>query len=799
MADNIDKGLYQTGKPDLEIIKSETEVEIDGQKIPTPEGLEIEIDEEGGATLDFDPLSVIPEEVEFYSNLAEVIDEGDLRSLADELLDDLESDRNSRKDWEEAYVKGLDLLGLKYVERTNPFRGASAATHPLLAESATQFQATAFKELLPAGGPVRTIIMGNETPEKYARASRVQEFMNFQLMNKMEDYTPEYDQMLFYLPLAGSTFKKVYYDELMERPVSKFIPAEDLVVNYMATDLDGCERVCQIINMSYNDFRKKQVSGFYKDVDIMPSEYKSDEVQKKYDQIEGTKPSYADKVVKLYEFHTSLDLANFEDKDEFGEMTGIKIPYIVTIEDSSGQVVGIRRNYEKDDPKKMKKQYFVHYKFLPGLGFYGFGLIHMIGGLSRTATDILRQLLDAGTLSNLPAGFKSRGIRMRDDAEPLQPGEFRDIDAPNGDLRNSFMPLPYKEPSQTLYSLLGFVVQAGQRFASIADMQVGDANQNAPVGTTIALLERGSRIMSAIHKRCYYSQKKEFKLLYQVFADYLPETYPYAVEGADRTIKALDFDKSLDVLPVSDPNIFSTAQRVTLAQTELQLAQAAPDLHNMKEAYRRMYEALGVKDIDQILRKDSPTEPKDPAMEHADLLDGNLLRAYEGQNHDAHIQNHLLFGTNQMILSNPPMAMKLQKHILEHVSLKAKEQVMMMSQQQPMSPQQMDALVAQLEAQIMGELKQMSQQLSGGGKPDPAIQLKQQELQQDAMKDQMDAQVDQARIQLDAEKLKQKTAIDQARIQKDYDIADKRAEVQYDKMTTQSFNQRSRDASNPKR
>ena len=799
MADNIDKGLYQGDKPNLEIIKSETEVEIDGQKIPTPEGLEIEIDEDGGATLDFDPLSVIPEEVEFYSNLAEVIDEGDLRSLADELLDDLESDRASRKDWEESYVKGLDLLGLKYVERTNPFRGASAATHPLLAESATQFQATAFKELLPAGGPVRTVVMGEETPEKYARAGRVQEFMNFQLMNKMEDYTPEYDQMLFYLPLAGSTFKKVYYDELMERPVSKFIPAEDLVVNYMATDLDGCERVCQIINMSYNDFRKKQVSGFYKDVDIMPSEYKSDEVQKKYDQLEGTKPSYADKVIKLYEFHTSLDLANFEDKDESGEMTGIKIPYIVTVEDGSGQVVGIRRNYEKDDPKKMKKQYFVHYKFLPGLGFYGFGLIHMIGGLSRTATDILRQLLDAGTLSNLPAGFKSRGIRMRDDADPLQPGEFRDIDAPNGDLRNSFMPLPYKEPSQTLYSLLGFVVQAGQRFASIADMQVGDANQNAPVGTTIALLERGSRIMSAIHKRCYYSQKKEFKLLYQVFADYLPETYPYAVEGADRTIKALDFDKSLDVLPVSDPNIFSTAQRVTLAQTELQLAQAAPDLHNMKEAYRRMYEALGVKDIDQILRKDSPTEPKDPAMEHADLLDGNLMRAYEGQNHDAHIQNHLLFGTNQLILSNPPMAMKLQKHVLEHVSLKAKEQAMMMSQQQPMSPQQTDALVAQLEAQFMGELKQMSAQLSGAGQPDPAIQLKQQELQQDAMKDQMDTQRDQARIQLDAEKLRQKTAIDQARIQKDYDIADKRAEVQYDKMTTQSLNQRSRDAINKQR
>jgi hypothetical protein len=462
-------------------------------------------------------------------------------------------------------------------------------------------------------------------------------------------------------------------------------------------------------------------------------------------------------------------------------------------------VVGIRRNFEKDDPKKMKKQYFVHYKFLPGLGFYGFGLIHMIGGLSRTATDILRQLLDAGTLANLPAGFKSRGIRMRDDAEPLQPGEFRDIDAPNGDLRNSFMPLPYKEPSQTLYSLLGFVVQAGQRFASIADMQVGDANQNAPVGTTIALLERGSRIMSAIHKRCYYSQKKEFKLLYQVFADYLPETYPYAVEGADRTIKAVDFDGSLDVLPVSDPNIFSTAQRVTLAQTELQLAQSAPDLHNMKEAYRRMYEALGIKDVDQILRKDTPVEPKDPAMEHADLLDGNLMRVYEGQNHDAHIQNHLIFGTNQMVLGNPAMAMKLQKHVLEHVSFKAKEQAMLLSQQQPMSPEQMATVVAQLEAQSMQQLKQLSQQLSGGGKPDPVVQLKQQELQQEAKKDQADAQIDAAKLQLDAEKLRQKVATDQARIQKDYDIADKRAEVQYDKMTTQALNQEKRDAINQKR
>tara|TARA_R100000654_G_scaffold33860_1_gene59243 strand:- start:3243 stop:5630 length:2388 start_codon:yes stop_codon:yes gene_type:complete len=794
MVDNIDKALNLGGKPELEILKKETEVVVDGQRVPAPEGLEIQMDDDGGATLDFDPKEALPE-IEFYSNLAEVIDDRDLETLSDELMGDFESDKSSRKDWEDAYVKGLGLLGLKYEERSNPFRGASGATHPLLAESATQFQATAFKELLPSGGPVRTIIMGDESPEKYARAGRVQEFMNFQLMNKMEDYTPEYDQMLFYLPLAGSTFKKVYYDELMDRPVSKFVPAEDLVVNYLATDLDSCERMCHVINMSYNDFRKKQVSGFYKDVDILPQEAEADRVKEKYNELDGQKPSYADKVIKLYEFHTSLDLQDFEDKDDSGEMTGIKIPYIVTIEEGSTKVVGIRRNYEKDDPKKMKKQYFVQYKFLPGLGFYGFGLIHMIGGLSRTATDLLRQLIDAGTLSNLPAGFKSRGIRIRDDADPIQPGEFRDIDAPNGDLRNSLIPLPYKEPSQTLYSLLGFVVQAGQRFASIADMQVGDGNQNAPVGTTIALLERGSKIMSAIHKRCYYSQRKEFKLLYNVFADYLPETYPYSVEGADRTIKAEDFDGSLDVLPVADPNIFSTTQRVTLAQTELQLAQSAPDLHNMKEAYRRMYEALGIKDVDEILRKDSPVAPKDPATEHADLLDGNLLQVYEGQDHDAHIQNHLIFGTNQMILANPPMAMKLQKHILEHISLKAKEQTAFLVSQGQLPEEDMDQAIARLEAQFMGELKQASQQLSGGGQPDPAIQLKQQELQQDAQKDQMDSQRDQARIQLDAERLKQKTAIDQARIQKDYDIADKRAEVQYDKMTTQSLNMKNKNAS----
>ena len=739
----------------------------------------------------------------FTSNLAEVLDEGYMQSVANELVDKIDNDKSTREDWEQAYTIGLDLLGFKYEERTRPFRGAASVHHPVLAQAVTQFQAMAYVELLPSDGPVRTQVVGANSTQLQQAAERVKDYMNYEITHVMEDYNPEMDQLLFQLPLSGSAFKKIYFDEVLNRATSKFIPAEDVIVPYGCSDLDTCERITQVLKMSLNDLRKKQVSGFYLDVDLQGYDGSNENgLQEKKDQIDGESPgSYAaDDMAELYEIHVDLDLEGFEDiNPRNGEPSGIKLPYIVTIDRSSQRVLSIYRNYNEGDPIKKRNEYFVHYKFLPGLGFYGFGLIHLIGGLSRTATDILRQLLDAGTLSNLPAGFKSRGIRMRDDADPLQPGEFRDIDAPNGDLRNSFIPLPYKEPSQTLYSLLGFVVQAGQRFASIADMQVGDANQQAPVGTTIALLERGSRIMSAIHKRCYYSQKKEFRLLYKVFADYLPETYPYSVEGADRTIKAEDFDGSLDVLPVSDPNIFSTAQRVTLAQTELQLAQSAPDLHNMKEAYRRMYEALGVKDVDEILRKDTPVAPKDPATEHADLLDGNLMRAYEGQDHDAHIQNHLIFGTNQMILANPPMAMKLQKHILEHVSLKAKEQTAFLVSQGQVAEDQMDQVIARLEAQFMGELKQTSQQLTGGGQPDPAIQLKQQELQQNAQKDQMDAQVDQAKLQLDAEKLRQKTAIDQARIQKDYDIADKRAEVQYDKMTTQSLNQRSRDASNQKR
>ena len=596
-----------------------TDVELPSGIAQEP-GVEITEDEEG-VEINFEPGKEV--DTEFSENIAEKMDDSDLSSLSSELVTEFRNDKDSRKDWETTYTQGLDLLGFKYEQRDQPFRDASGVTHPLLAESVTQFQAQAYKELMPSSGPVNVQIVGKETPEVYEQSIRVKNFMNYQIIDIMEDYTPDMDQMLFYLPLSGSTFKKVYYDEGLERAVSKFIPAEDLVVPYTATDLETCERVTHVVKMSSNEFRKKQVAGFYRDVEINPSTTNiEDQVKEKVSDIEGVKKVGGDSdEVTLYEMHTLLDLEGFGDKDEDGEETGIKVPYIVTIEESSGEVLSIYRNYSEDDPFKKKRQYFVHYKFLPGLGFYGFGLIHMIGGLSRTATSVLRQLLDAGTLANLPAGFKSRGLRVRDDAEPIQPGEFRDVDAPAGDLRASIMTLPFKEPSQTLYSLLSFVVEAGKRFASIADLPTADSNSQAPVGTTIALLEKGSRVISAIHKRLHYSLKTEFKLLAKVFSEYLPPVYPYEVVGGDRYIKQTDFDSRVDVIPVSDPNIFSISQRVTMAQTQLQLAQSAPALHNLREAYRRMYESMGVQNIDNILKKEEQPKPKDPAIENADSLE----------------------------------------------------------------------------------------------------------------------------------------------------------------------------------
>ena len=750
----------------------------------TPIDIEIVSEE---TTVSTEPLDV---DQDFYDNLADNMEDDQLNRLSSQLIEDYENDKSSRDDWSRSYTRGLDLLGFKYEERSKPFQGASSVNHPLLAEAVTQFSATAYKEMMPSDGPVRTRIMGKETQEKYEQSQRVKEFMNYQITTVMEEYTPELDQMLFYLPLSGSTFKKVYYDAQLERAVSKFIPAEDLVVPYTASDLDSCERITHVVKQSENDIRKKQAAGFYSDIALStPSPedatYSSNDVKDKINQLDGVQPTGESYDYTLLEIHADLDLDEFKNTVDENEKR-IKVPYIVTIDEQSRKVLSIRRNYDEDDETKKKKQYFVHYKFLPGLGFYGFGLIHLIGGLTRTATQALRQLIDAGTLSNLPAGFKARGLRIRDDDNPLQPGEFRDVDAPGGAIRDGLMPLPYKEPSQTLFALLGFVVQAGQRFAQIADMQVGDANQGAPVGTTIALLERGSRIMSSIHKRMYYSMTKEFRLLADVIRTYLPEEYPYQVVGADRSIKQSDFDDRVDIIPVADPNIFSMAQRIQLAQTQLQLATSAPQIHNVKEAYKRMYQALGVSDIDKIMKLDKP-EPMSPTEENQRLIDMDKIEAYEGQNHDAHIQAHIVFALSPIVQLMPQIAIDLNKHIMQHISLKAIEAVGEQvkgaenSMNMPINGDEAmklkDAQIAVLEAQFLQEVKQLQSQLAGEGKPDPVIQLKQQELQQQALRDQARLQMDQQKLGFEAQKLQQKDKIDNARIESQEDIAQLRANV----------------------
>jgi hypothetical protein len=743
---------------------------------PFVEGIEIEEEDDGSVVVDFDPEGDFGEDDGVFDrNLAEEMDRGDLGSVSNDLLSQYESAKESRGDWEEEYSKGLELLGFKYEERTMPFRGATGVTHPLLAEAATQFQAQAFNELLPPEGPVRTHVMGEITKEKEQQSKRVKDFMNYYLTTVAMEYTPEFDQMLFYLPLAGSTFKKVYFDENLERVVSKFVPAEHLIVPYDAADLETAPFVAQVVRMAANDVRKLQVSGFYRDVPVHPSQEKQTDIKQITDEIEGTNPSMIDYDVTLLEFHVDLDLVGYEDRDEDGEETGIMLPYVVTICEDTGEVLSIRRNYRENDQKRRKIQYFVHYKFLPGFGFYGLGLIHTIGGLSRTATAALRQLIDAGTLSNLPAGFKARGLRIRDNDEPLQPGEFRDVDSPGGAIRDSLMPLPFKGPDATLFNLLGFVVQAGQRFATITDLKVGDGNQQAAVGTTVAMLEQGARVMSAVHKRLHYAMRQEFKLLARVMAESLPPEYPYSVAGADQSVFAQDFDDRVDVIPVSNPNIFSQSQRIMLAQTQMQLAMQAPELHDTYEAYRRMYEALGVRDIDKILKPKEEVEarPKDPATENIDALNQLELQAFEGQNHDAHIMSHLVFGASGLVAQMPMVAMALQKHLMDHVRIKATEAVMAQASQLGPIDQLPEEVVVQLEgavaaqiAQELQALRQLNDQVTGQGQqgPDPLVALKEQELQLRAQKDQAEIAQDQAELELDRQKAAERAREFQARL-----------------------------------
>ena len=758
---------------DLDVEES-AEVDVEDSTVIEAPGLNIELEDDGGVVVNFDPRMEAPDTGDFYENLAENIEDRVSSMVSSELMEQYEANKDGRKDWEDAYRTGLELLGFKYEERSEPFRGATGVTHPLLAEAVTQFQAQAFGELLPAGGPVRTEVLGEVTPEADSQADRVRHFMNYQITCVMKEYTPEFDQMLFYLPLSGSTFKKVYHAEFLERAVSKFVPAEQLIVPYTATDLETAENVTHVIQISENELRKKQVAGFYRDIEVSASQSDPSDVQEEMDDISGISPNYLDQEVTLLECHVDLDLEGYEDTGDDGEPTGIKLPYVVTVSENNGKILSIRRNYRPDDPARKKNQYFVHFKFLPGFGFYGLGLIHMIGGLSRTATAALRQLIDAGTLSNLPAGFKTRGLRIRNDDEPLSPGEFRDVDSPGGAIRDSLMLLPYKGADQTLFQLMGFCVEAGQRFAATSNLQVGDGNQQAAVGTTIAMLEQGAKVMSAIHKRLHYAQKEEFELLASVFGEYLPPEYPYNVVGAERTIKAEDFDARVDVVPVSDPNIFSMAQRVTLAQTELQLAQSAPELHNLYEAYRRMYRAVGVKDVDAILKpveQGEPT-PKDPALENSESLENMPLTVFQGQNHDAHIMAHLVFGSSPMVSQMPAVAVALQKHVMEHVSVKAKEQVTSQMQQQlqgqPPNEQQameIESMVAELVAQGMQEVKALSGQISGGGEPDPLIALKQQDLELRAQQDAAENQIDQARLSLDQQKAQNNAQLGADRIQ----------------------------------
>ena len=753
---------------DEEDLKAEVDVEIpeamDVEDLADDMDIEVIPEEDGSVVVDFDPREEKSDAGDFYANLAEELSDTDLGRISSELTGEFEENKSSRQEWEDAFANGLELLGFSYEERAQPFRGASGVTHPLLAESATQFQAQAFNELLPPSGPVRTLVMGTSTPEKEDQAQRVKEFMNYYITSVMEEYTPEFDQMLFYLPLAGSTFKKVYYDENLDRAVSKFIPAEDLVVPYSTSDLETCPNITHVVKMSLNDLKKRQLSGFYRDIDVIPAQGENSSVKEEIERIDGMYPSNIDYDCTLLECHVDLDLDGFEETDEEGEATGIKVPYVVTISQDNGQILSIRRNYREDDEKKKKIQYFVHYKFLPGFGFYGLGLIHTIGGLSRTAPAALRQLIDAGTLSNLPAGFKARGLRIRDDDEPLQPGEFRDVDAPGGDIKASLMSLPFRGPDQTLMALLGFVVDAGRRFATITDLKVGDGNQQAAVGTTIAMLEQGSRVMSAVHKRLHYAMRLEFKLLCMVMSEFLPDEYPYSIAGTDSSVKKEDFDDRVDILPVSNPNVFSQAQRISLAQTKMQLATAAPEMHNMYEVFRDMYEALGVRDIDRILKRTPEPEatPKDPASENIDALDMLPMVAFEGQEHDAHIMSHMVFGSTPLVAGTPQIAVSLQKHIMDHVRIGAREkaavEMLQASGGQALSDEQMldvEAKTAQYVAEGMTQLKQLSAQLSAPG-PDPLVQLKEKELQVRAQGEQNDAQVDRAKLGLEQQKIEQR-------------------------------------------
>ena len=757
--------------------------------------------------------------VPFDANLAEFLMDSDLMRLAKDVLSSIEADKESRAEWEKTYVDGLKYLGMKFDEsRSSPFQGSTGVIHPILAEAVTQFQAQAYKEMLPAKGPVKTEIIGARTPEVEAQASRVEEFMNFYILNVMQEFDPELDMMLFYLPLAGSAFKKVYYDTAMSKAMSKFIQPQDLVVPYEATDIFTAERVTHVLQMSKNEIRKQQLSGFYRDVELTGGSYNltRDEIEEQIDEIEGMEPGYNDdRDHTVYEVHTVLDLPGYEDMDAQGRPTGLKLPYIITIDEPSQRVLSIRRNYLENDALKQKVNYFVQYKFLPGLGFYGLGLSHMIGGLAKASTSILRQLIDAGTLANLPAGFKARGMRIRDEDDPLQPGEFRDIDTTGGSLRENLIPLPIKEPSNVLMQLLGLLVDSGKRFASIADMNVGDMNQAMPVGTTVALLERGTKVMSAIHKRLHYSQRVEFQLLAKVFADYLPPSYPYLTGTGPQEVKTQDFDGRVDIIPVSDPNIFSQSQRITMAQELLQLVQSNPEIHGPQgvyEAYRRMYAALGIDNVEGLLQPPAPPPtpmPVDAGSENAGFMMGAPALAFPQQNHQAHIDAHRSMFLTDVVKGTPQLQGGIIAHMMQHLQFMASEmaqeqlpqklrdQMEQLNQavafgqvpQEQIQPlqQQLNDMIEQYSAPILAELTQdLLMSIGQGSDEDPLVEIRKRELElRDKEMDMDQAQFEAKEDARRNEKLLE-TEIARQRIDAQRDINDEKMDLAIQRLQQQA-------------
>jgi hypothetical protein len=775
--------------------QEESALEIE---VVNPEAVSIET-EDGGVLIDFGDSLESELSEDHNANLADFIDERDLTSICLDLVSSYRADKESRSDWERSYVKGLDLLGLKNEDRTQPWDGACGVFHPLLTESVIKFQSQSIQEIFPARGPVKTAIVGKIDEKKTKQAERVQNYLNYLLTEKMTEYRSETEKMLFSLPLAGSAFRKVYFDPSLGRPCSMFVPAEDFVVSYGASDLTTCERATHVMKKSSNDIRKLQVSGFYRDVELPAASPNTDEIERKYNELTGDSASYDyDSRHSILEMHVNLDLPGFEDEED-GEPTGINLPYVVAIDQSSRTILSIRRNWYEDDPLKNKREHFVHYQYMPGLGFYGFGLIHMIGGLAKSATSLLRQLVDAGTLSNLPGGLKSRGLRIKGDDTPIMPGEFRDVDVPGGAIRDNIAFLPYKEPSNVLYQLMGDIVEEGRRFASAADVKASDMNGEAPVGTTLAILERSMKVMSAVQARLHASMRVELRLLTGIVRDHGPEAYPYEEDGDPIVVE--DFDNRIDIIPVSDPNAGTMAQRIMQYQAALQLAAQAPEMYDLPLLHRQMLEVLGIRDADEIVPTDKDMRPTDPVSENMNIINGKPVKAFIYQDHEAHIQTHMAMIQDPSIMEvmgKSPNAKKaaaeLSAHVQEHLAFKYRQDierqlgVELPAPDQPMPEDieyRISRLVAPAAAQLSGKAaKEQQMQQNEKQMQDPLIQIQMQELQIKQQQVQQRAEAEMAKLQLEAQKAMAKAQLEQQRLDQQSQIEQARLGVKISETNT---------------